>query len=122
VLKFRHLRVKIRALRPAVIRRREPAQIPLLPLAEDLVNFLAKMEVQESAEIKMIGRSKSRSRSRSRSRSKSKSRKRSKRRRRRASKMMKRGRRISDLPLHEANLGLLRIQKRNPRRGWLPSR
>jgi hypothetical protein len=104
VLKFRHLRVRVRAPRPVVMRRREPAQIPLLPLAVDLVHFPAKIEVQQGVEIEMIGRSRSSKR----------------RRRRRASRMMKRGRRISGLLLHEANLGLLKIQKRNPIRGWLP--
>jgi hypothetical protein len=103
---FVHLKVRVRAPRPTVMRRREPAQIPLLPLAVDLVHFPAEMEVQQGVEIEMIWRSRSKRR----------------RRRRRASKMMKRGRRISGLLLHEANLGLLRIQKRNPRRGWLPSR
>jgi hypothetical protein len=87
-----------------VMRRREPTQIPLLPLAVDLVCFPAEMEVQPGAEIESIGRSTSR------------------RRRRMIKKMMKRRRRISSLLLHEANLGLLRIQKRNPRRDWLPSR
>jgi hypothetical protein len=105
MLKFRHLRVRVRTPRLGVMRRREPSQIPLLPLAVDLVHFRAKMEVQQGVEIEMIGRSTSR-----------------RRRRRAASKMMKRGRRISCLLLQEANLGLLRIQRRNPRKGWLPSR
>jgi hypothetical protein len=89
--------VRVRAPKPAVMRRREPAlepaQIPLLlPLAVDLVCFPAEIEVQEGAEMDRIGRSRSRSR-------------------------MTRGRRISGLPLHEANLGLLRIPNRNPERG-----
>jgi hypothetical protein len=105
MLKFRHLRLRVRALKPAAMRRREPTQILLLPLAVDLVHFPAKIEVQQGADIEIIGRSKSKSKSKSM-----------------ANKMMKRGRRISGLPLHEANLGLLRIQKRNPRRCWLPSR
>jgi hypothetical protein len=33
------------------MRRREPAQIPLLLLAVDLVHFPAKMEVQQGVEI-----------------------------------------------------------------------
>jgi hypothetical protein len=92
--------MRMRASRPIVMRR-EPSQIPLLPLAVDLVHFQTEMEVQQGAEIERIGR---------------------RRRRRRASRMMKRRRRISGLSLHEANLGLLIIQNRNPVRGWLPSR
>jgi hypothetical protein len=73
MLKFRHLRVKMRAPKPAMMRRKEPAQIPLLPLALDLVHFLAKMEVQHGTEIERIGNSRSKMR---------------------ASRMMTRGRRI----------------------------
>jgi hypothetical protein len=109
VFKFRLLRVRVRAPRPAVMRRREPAQIPLLPLAADLVHFPAELEVQQGAELERIGRSRNRRRTR-------------RRRRRRTSRMMKSGRRTTRLLLHEGYLGLLRIQKRNPRREMLPSR
>ena len=97
--------MKVRAPRPAVMRRREPAQIPLLPLAANLVHFPTELEVQQGAELERIERSRNKRRT-----------KRRRRRRRRTSRMMKSGRRTTRLLLQEGNLGLLRIQKRNPRR------
>jgi hypothetical protein len=84
MLKCRHLRVRVRALRAAVMRRREQVALlpvcyllPVLPLAVDPVHLLVEMKVVQGAKIKrLIGR------------------------RRRGRGMMKRGRRMSSLPLH----------------------
>jgi hypothetical protein len=103
MLKCRHLRVRVRAPRAAVMRRRELALLRVLPLAVDPVHLLVKMQVLQGVEIKRIGR-------------------RRRRRRRRGRGTMKRGRRMSSLPLHQRTLGR-RIQGRNPRgEGSLPSR
>jgi hypothetical protein len=100
MLKCRHLRVKVRAPRAAVMRRKELALLPVLPLAVDPVHLLVEMQVLQGAKIKRIGR----------------------RRRRRGRGTMKRGRRMSSLPLHQRTLGR-KIQGRNPRgEGSLPSR
>jgi hypothetical protein len=88
MLKSRHLRVRMRAPRVAVMRRREVlALLPVLPLAVDPIHLLVEMQVLQGAKIK-----------------------RRTRRRRRGRGTMKRGRRISSLPLHQRTLG------RNPRR------
>jgi hypothetical protein len=79
-LKCRHLRVRVRAPRAAVMRRRELALLPVLPLAVDPVHLLVEMQVLQGAKIKRIGR---RTRTRTRGRG-----------------TMKRGRRMSSLPLH----------------------
>jgi hypothetical protein len=101
MLKCKHLRVKVRAPRAAVMRRKELALLPVLPLAVDLVHLLVEMQVLQGAEIKRIGR---------------------RRRRRRGRGTMKRGKRMSSLPLHQRTLGR-RIQGRNPRgEGTFPSR
>jgi hypothetical protein len=90
MLKCRHLKVKVRAPRVAVMRRREVlALLPVLPLAVDPVHLLVEMQVLQGAKIKRIGR---------------------RRRRRRGRGTMKKGRRMSSLPLHQRTLG------RNPRR------
>jgi len=103
MLKFRHLRVKVRAPRAVVMRRRELALLPVLPLAVDPVHLLVEMQVLQGVEIKRIGR-------------------RRKRRRRRGKGTMKRGRRMSSLPFHQRTLRK-RIQGRNPRgERSLPSR
>jgi hypothetical protein len=94
MLKCRHLRVRVRAPRVAVMRRREQlALLPVLPLAVDPVHLLIEMKVLQGAKIKKIGRRK---------------------RRRRGRGMMKRGRRMSSLPLHHRTLRR-KIQGRNPR-------
>jgi hypothetical protein len=92
MLKCRHLRVKVRAPRAAMMRRREQvALLPLcyllrvLPLAVDPVHLLVEMKVLQGPKIKRIGRRS--------------------RRRRRGKGMMKRGRRMSSLPLHQRTLG-----------------
>jgi hypothetical protein len=96
MLKCRHLRVRVRAPMAAVMRRREElALLPVLPLEVDLVHLLVKMQVLQGAKIKRIGR-------------------RRRRRRRRGRGKMKRGRRMSSLPLHQRTLGR-KIQGRNPR-------
>jgi hypothetical protein len=95
MLKCRHLRVRVRAPRVAVMRRKELALLPVLPLAMDPVHLLVEMQVLQGAKIKRIGR-------------------RRRRRRRRGRGMMKRGRRMSSLPLHQRTLGR-KIQGRNPR-------
>ncbi len=78
MLKCRHLRVKVKAPRAAMMRRREAlALLPVLPLAVDPVHLLVEMQVLQGAKIKRIGR-----------------------RRRRGRGTMKRGRRMSSLPLH----------------------
>jgi hypothetical protein len=77
MLKCRHLRVRVRAPRAAVMRRREAlALLPVLPLVVDPVHLLVKMQVLQGARI---GR---------------------RRRRRRGRGTMKRGRRMNSLPLH----------------------
>jgi hypothetical protein len=99
MLKCKHLRVKVKAPKVAVMRMRELALVPMLPLAMDPVHLLVKMQVLQGAEIKRIGR-----------------------RRRKGRGTMKRGRRMSSLPLHQRTLGR-KIQGRNPRgEGSLPSR
>jgi len=94
MLKCRHLRVRVRAPRAAVMRRREMRRreqvallpvcylLPVLPLAVDPVHLLVEMKVLQGAKIKRIG-------------------KRRRRRRRRGRGTMKRGRRMSSLPLHQ---------------------
>jgi hypothetical protein len=64
---------------------------PMLPLAMDPIHLLVEMQVLQGAKIKRIGR-----------------------RRRRGRGTMKRGRRMSSLPLHQRTLGR-KIQGRNPR-------
>jgi hypothetical protein len=95
MLKCRHLRVRVRAPRAAVMRRRKQvALFPVLPLVVDLVHLLVEMKVLQGAKIKRIGR-------------------RRRRRRRRGRGTMKRGRRMNSLPLHQRTLGR-KIQGRNP--------
>jgi hypothetical protein len=102
MLKCRHLRVRVRAPRVAMMRRRQLALLPVLPLDVDPVHLLVEMQVLQGAEIKRIRRRR--------------------RRRRRGRGTMKRGRRMNSLPLHQRTLGI-RIQGRNPRgEGSLPSR
>jgi hypothetical protein len=97
MLKCRHLRVRVRAPRVAVMRRREQvALLPVLPLAVDLVHLLVEMKVLQGAKIKRIGR------------------RRTRRTRRRGRGTMKRGRRMSSLPLHQRTLRR-KIQGINPR-------
>jgi hypothetical protein len=104
MLKCRHLRVRVRAPRAVVMRRRKLALLPMLPLAVDPVHLLVEMQVLQGAKIKRIGR---RTRMRTRTRGRG---------------TMKRGRRMSSLPLHQRTLGR-KIQGRNPRgEGSLPSR
>ncbi len=92
MLKCRHLRVRVRAPRAIVMRRREAlALLPVQPLAVDPIHLLVEMQVLQGAKIKRIGR-----------------------RRRRGRGTMKRGRRMSSLPLHQRTLGR-NIQGRNPR-------
>jgi hypothetical protein len=58
MLKCKHLRVRVRAPKVAVMRRREAlALLPVLPLAVDLVHLLVEMQVLQGAKIKRIGRS-----------------------------------------------------------------
>jgi hypothetical protein len=93
MLKCRHLRVRVRAPRAAVMRRREAlALLPVLPLAVDPVHLLVEMQVLQGAKIKRIGR----------------------RTRRRGRGTMMRGRRMTSLPLHQRTLRR-NIQGRNPR-------
>jgi hypothetical protein len=102
MLKCKHLRVRVRALRATVMRRRELALLQVLPLAVDLVHLLVEMQVLQGAKIKRIGRRR--------------------RMRRRGRGMMNRGRRMSSLPLHQRTLGK-NVQGKNPRgEGSLPSR
>jgi hypothetical protein len=98
MLKCRHLRVRVRAPRAVVMRRREQVALlpvcyllPVLPLAVDPVHLLVEIKVLQGAKIKRIGR-----------------------RRRRGRGTMKRGRRMSSLPFHQRTLGR-KIQGRNPR-------
>ncbi len=103
MLKCKHLRVKVKAPKAAVMRMKELVLLPVLPLAMDLVHLLFEMQVLQGAEIKRIGR-------------------RRRRRRRRGKGTMKRGRKMSSLPLHHRTLGR-KIQGRNPKgEGSLPSR
>jgi len=67
--------------------------LPVLPLAVDPVHLLVEIKVLQGAKIKRIGR---------------------RRRRRRGKGTMKRGRRMSSLPLHQRTLGR-KIQGRNLR-------
>jgi len=69
------------------------ALLPVLPLVVDPVQLLVEMQVLQGAKIKRIGR----------------------RRRRKGRGTMTRGRRMSNLPLHQRTLGR-NIQGRNPRR------
>ncbi len=95
MLKCRHLKVRMRVPRAAVMRRREAlALLPVLPLAVDPIHLLVEMQVLQGAKIKRIGRRR--------------------RRRRRGRGTMKKGRRMSSLPLHQRTLGR-KIQGRNPR-------
>jgi hypothetical protein len=76
MLKCRHLRVRVRAPKAAVMRRRKAlALLPVLPLAVDPIHLLVEMQVLQGAKIKRIGR-------------------------RRGRGTMKRGGRMSSLPLH----------------------
>jgi hypothetical protein len=83
MLKYRHLRVRVRAPRAAVMRRREQLALllPVLPLAVDLVHLLVEMKVLQGAKIKRIGRRRRRTTTT------------------RGRGTMKRGRRMSSLPL-----------------------
>jgi hypothetical protein len=95
MLKCRHLKVRVRAPRAAVMRRREAlALLLVLPLAVDPIHLLVEMQVLQGAKIKRIGR-------RTRTRTKGRG-------------TMTRGRRMSSLPLHQKTLGR-NIQGRNPR-------
>jgi hypothetical protein len=97
MLKCRHLRVRVKAPRAVVMRRREQVALLLvLPLAMDPIHLLVEMKVLQGAKIKRIGR------------------RRKRRRRKRGRGTMKRGRRMSSLPLHQRTLGR-KIQGRNPR-------
>ncbi len=97
MLKCRHLRVRVRAPKAALMRRREVlALLPVLPLAMDPVHLLVEMQVLQGAKIKRIGRRRKR-RTRTRGRG-----------------TMTRGRRMSSLPLHQRTLGR-NIQGRNLR-------
>jgi hypothetical protein len=99
MLKCRHLRVKVKAPKVTVMRMRELALLPVLPLAMGPIHLLVEMQVLQGAEIKKIGK-----------------------RTRRGRGTMKKGRRTSSLPLHQRTLGR-KIQGRNPRgEGSLPSR
>jgi len=93
MLKCRHLRVRVRAPRAAVMRRRQQLALllPVLPLAVDPVHLLVEMKVLQGAKIKRIGRRRTRGRG-----------------------TMKRRRRMSSLPLPQRTLGR-KIQGRNPR-------
>jgi hypothetical protein len=97
MLKCRHLRVRVRAPRATVMRRREGLVLLLvLPLAMDPVHLLVEMQVLQGVKIKRI-RTRTRTRTRTRGRG-----------------TMTRGRRMSSLPLHQRTLGR-NIQGRNPR-------
>ncbi len=96
----------MRAPRAAVMRRRELALLPVLPLAVDPVHLLVEIQVLQGAKIKRIGRRRRRRTTTTR----------------RGRGTMKRGRRMSSLPLHQRTLGR-KIQGRNPRgEGSLPSK
>jgi hypothetical protein len=95
MLKCKHLRVRVRSPRVAMMRRREAlALLPVLPLIVDPVHLLIEMQVLQGAKIKRIGR---RMRTRMRGRG-----------------TMMRGRRMSSLPFHQRTLGR-NIQGKNPR-------
>jgi hypothetical protein len=99
MLKCRHLRVRVRAPRAVVMRRREAlALLPVLPLGVDPIHLLVEMQVLQGAKIKRIGRRTRRTR----------------RTRTRGRGAMTRGRRMNRLPLHQKTLGK-NIQGRNPR-------
>jgi hypothetical protein len=91
MLKCRHLRVRVRAPRATMMRRREQLALllPVLPLVVDPIHLLVKMKVLQGAKIKRIGR-----RRRRRMRSM-----RTRMRTTRGRETMKRGRRMSSLPL-----------------------
>jgi hypothetical protein len=92
MLKCRHLRVRVRAPKVAMMRRRKAlALFPVLSLAMDPVQLLVELQVLQGAKIKKIGRRRTRGRG-----------------------TMIRGRRMSNLPLHQRTLGR-NIQGRNPR-------
>jgi hypothetical protein len=93
MLKCRHLRVRVRAPRAAVMRRTKalPLLPPVLPLAVDPGHLLVEMQVLQGVRIGRMRRT-----------------------RRRGKGTMKRGRRMSSLPLHQRTLGR-KIQGRNPR-------
>jgi hypothetical protein len=97
MLKCRHLRVRGRAPRATMMRRKKAlALLLVLPLAVDPVHLLIEMRVLQGAKVKRIGR------------------RRRRRRRRRGMGTMTRRRRMSSLPLHHRTLGR-NIQGRNPR-------
>jgi hypothetical protein len=97
MLKCRHLRVRMRAPRVAVMRRRKALTLfPVLSLAVDPVQLLVELQVLQGAKIKRIGRRRRRRRTRGRG-------------------TMTRRRRMSNLPLHQRTLGR-NIQGRNPGR------
>jgi hypothetical protein len=82
MLKCMHLMVRVRAPRAVVMRRREQVALLLvLSLALDPVHLLIEMKVLQGAKIKRIGR------------------------RRRGRGTMKRGKRMSSLPLRQRTLG-----------------
>jgi hypothetical protein len=57
MLKCRHLRVRVKAPKAAVMRRREQvALFPMLPLVVDPVHLQVEMKVLQGAKIKRIGR------------------------------------------------------------------
>jgi hypothetical protein len=90
---IKYLRVRVRAPKAAVMRRREAlALLPVLPLATDPVHLLVEMQVLQGAKINRIG-----TRTRTRGRG-----------------TMTRARRMSSFPLHQITLGR-NIQGRNLR-------
>jgi hypothetical protein len=96
MLKCRHLRVRVRAPRAVMMRRRKVlALFPMLSLVVDPVQLLVELQVLQGAKIKRIVRRRRRRRTRGRG-------------------TMTRGRRMSNLPLHQRTLGR-NIQGRNPR-------
>jgi hypothetical protein len=98
MLKCRHLRVRVRAPRVAVMRRREQLALllPVLPLAADLVHLLVEMKVLQGAKIKRIGRRRMRTRTRGRG-------------------TMKRGRRMSSPPPPPENTRKKNSRKKSKR-------
>jgi hypothetical protein len=52
MLKCKHLKVRVRAPRATVMRRRELALLPVLPLVVDPIHLLVEMQVLQGAEIK----------------------------------------------------------------------
>jgi hypothetical protein len=56
MLKCTHLRVRVRAPRAAVMRRKALALLPVLPLAVDPVHLLVEMQILQGVKIKRIGR------------------------------------------------------------------